>query len=172
MLNSNRVIHASRLGDFSIDMARTLIIGFGNPLRGDDAVGFLAAERLREHVLGADVEVLARHQLTPELMEPIGRAERVIFIDAALEGEPGGISAARVEARPDAEAAFTHFATPGALLAGARMLYGESPAAVLICITGRDFGIGDRLSEPVGRALEELVKSGVGGLMARCPWPS
>ena len=41
----------------------TLIICFGNPLRGDDAVGWRVAERLPAADVGA--RVVACHALTP-----------------------------------------------------------------------------------------------------------
>src|SRR5579871_5175875 len=70
---------------------RLLIVGYGNPIRSDDAVGYLAAERLRQVLTEADIAILSVHQLTPELAEPVSRAARVIFIDAAATGEPGAI---------------------------------------------------------------------------------
>jgi len=139
-------------------MSRTLIIGYGNPLRGDDAVGFLAAERLLERHHEADLEIIACHQLTPELVDPISRAERVIFIDASVEGEPGAISVTPVEPEVAVGLGFTHFTTPAGLLAGAQSLYGKAPKATLICIAGQNFEIGDRLSAPVAAALEKLCR--------------
>lgn len=124
-----------------------LIIGYGSPLRGDDAVGFEAAERLGG---------MALHQLTPELMEPISQAERVIFIDAKAGGDAGAIERREISAVP-AKVAFTHQATPEGLLAGARALYGRCPAATLITIAGSDFEIGRPLSPPVRQALEALL---------------
>lgn len=72
-------------------MDGTLIIGYGNPLRGDDAVGFLAAERLSRTIADPGVTVLAVHQITPELAEPVSRARRVIFMDASVGAERGQI---------------------------------------------------------------------------------
>src|SRR5215472_4005839 len=72
-----------------IDMPRVLIIGYGNPLRADDGVGWRMACRLGELVRDEPFEVLAVHQLTPELAEPISRAELVIFVDASHNGLPG-----------------------------------------------------------------------------------
>ena len=66
-------------------MARALIIGYGNPLRGDDGLGWRAAEQLAEIIPQSEAEVIACHQLTPELAEPISRARLVIFIDMSLE---------------------------------------------------------------------------------------
>ena len=129
-------------------MAEILIIGYGNPLRGDDGVGYMAAERL---------DGLARHQLTPELMEPISQAASVIFIDAKIGGQPGAIEERTLQPAPSGNA-FTHHATPEALLAGARQLYGRCPPATLVTITGSDFELGHALSPPVRQALEKLLR--------------
>ena len=136
-------------------MSRLLVIGWGNPLRGDDAFGFLAAEKLRE--LLPEVDVLALHQLTPELMEPVSQAERVIFIDASAEGEPGELRCGPVEASTSAEA-FTHHATPAGLLAGARALYGSAPPALLYTVRGECFEFGEGLSPAVQAALDRLLR--------------
>ena len=69
-----------------------LIIGYGNPLRGDDGVGWRVAEAVAAALPDGAAEVLTVHQLTPELAELMSRADRVIFIDAAAEGEAGEVS--------------------------------------------------------------------------------
>ena len=154
-------------------MPRLLIIGYGNPLRGDDAVGFLAAERLQELVPSPvhdpevshtriAVEVLAVHQLTPELMEPISRADRVIFMDASAAGDPGTIHRRKLMPGKLGEAAmaaasFTHHADPAALLAGARSLFGNAPQAWLVTVSGANFEFTGQLSAPVAKALDRLV---------------
>jgi hydrogenase maturation protease len=102
------------------------------------------------------VEVLALHQLTPELMEPVSRAGRTIFLDAAAGGEPGTVRKRTVE--PAAEGSgFTHQSTPGALLAGALALFGRAPQAVLYSIPGGNFEFGEALTPSVQSALEEVV---------------
>jgi hydrogenase maturation protease len=133
-----------------------LIICYGNPLRGDDGLGWHAAERLRAIVRHPEVEILALHQLTPELMEAISRTDRVIFIDACEGALPG-----EVDERPvvpaAAGAAFTHHMTPSALVAGASALYGHAPQATLLTVTGADFSVSDQLSPAVSTALDALV---------------
>jgi hydrogenase maturation protease len=136
-------------------MSRLLIIGYGNPLRGDDAVGYLAAERLRELLTGPDIEILAVHQLTPELADPISRAERVIFIDAAVTGEPGVILERPITPAPD-PSGFTHHSTPSALLAASATLFGSSPEATLYSIPGESFEFGEGLTPRVAESLESL----------------
>jgi hydrogenase maturation protease len=147
-------------------MPHTLIIGYGNPIRGDDGFGWHAAMRLQDLIHDKDIEILAVHQLTPELMEPITRARRVIFIDAAVGEDPGTMTVATLETSSGPAPAFTHFATPAALLEGARSLYGAKPEALLITVVGLDFELGEQLSEPVRLALESLAGTKIRELIA------
>ena len=147
-------------------MPDTLIIGYGNPLRGDDGFGWHAAMRLQDLIHDDGIEILAVHQLTPELMDPISRARRVIFIDAAVGEDPGKMTVTTLETTGGAAPAFTHFATPAALLVGARSLYGVKPEGLLITVVGLDFELGEELSEPVRRALESLVGRRIRELIA------
>jgi len=134
----------------------TLIIGYGNTLRGDDAAGFAAAELLAERLADPGIEILARHQLTPELMEPIARAAHVIFIDASVAGRPGKYH--RIPLRPaPACSRFSHVTTPESLLAGAQSLYGHTPEATLYTIPGRSFETGEELTPAVRQAVDDLV---------------
>lgn len=133
-------------------VARVLIVGYGNPLRGDDGYGWYAAERLRDAIDDPDVEVVRLHQLTPELMEPLSRAQRAIFIDAAVG------SAAAPRTGTPVRPSFTHHLTPGALMAGAQTLYGRAPEAILLTVPGENFEFGEGLSDAVQRALDETVE--------------
>ena len=138
-------------------MPHTLIIGFGNTLRGDDGAGPTAAEALRLLIREPGIEILSLHQLTPELMVNISLADHVIFIDASAEGVPGTFTESPVVPAPH-EAGFTHHATPEALLAGAQALYGACPTATLYLIPGASFETTDRLSPAVAEAVARLVK--------------
>ena len=77
-----------------------LVIGYGNPLRGDDGIGRHAAELLAGDPPLDGAEVLTSHQLVPELAEDISRASLVVLIDASLQGEPGSLSVRRIEPHP------------------------------------------------------------------------
>jgi hydrogenase maturation protease len=100
-------------------------------------------------------------------MEPVSRARRVIFIDAAVGEEPGKVTVTPLAATGGPAPVFTHFATPAALLEGARSLYGARPEALLITVVGLDFELGEELSEPVRVALESLIAGKIGELIAR-----
>ncbi len=78
-------------------MNRTLVIGYGNTLRGDDGAGICAAERAARRFPGVDI--LTVHELQPELAETMCRYHDVIFLDAAMEGS--GIRADIIEPATD-----------------------------------------------------------------------
>jgi len=137
-------------------MPHTLILAYGNPLRGDDGMGPEAGERLRSVIHDPDVEIRTMHQLTPELMEPISRAARVIFIDACEGAVPGEISG-RAIVPSTAATRFTHHATPEGLLAGARALYGRAAEATVVAVAGAEFSLSSGLSPAVARSLDGVV---------------
>jgi hydrogenase maturation protease len=138
-------------------MKRALVIGYGNPLRRDDGVGVVAARDLAE---GGDprIEVMAQHQLTPELAEPISRAGRVVFIDAACAGRPGSWRCARVKPQTAPAQGFTHHFTPGVLLACAEALYTARPEAFLVSIAAESLEAGEGLSPRVRAALPAVLQ--------------
>jgi hydrogenase maturation protease len=151
-------------------MPHTLIVGYGNALRGDDGAGYVAAELLRNRIQDPHVEILCQHQLLPELAENLSRAAHVIFIDASVSGRAGKFS--RIPLRPaPACSRFTHHATPESLLAAAQALYGHTPEATLYTIPGRNFEVGQELTPSVRRAVRELVDTLEKELLARATAP-
>jgi hypothetical protein len=101
-----------------------LVIGLGNPWRGDDGVGW----RLAAAAGGCCVR-----QLTPELAERLVGPSRVLFIDGWLA--PAGRRRPRL--RPLAAAGCgggSHGLSPGLLLTLALGLYGVRPAAALLLV--------------------------------------
>ena len=55
-------------------MPAIVIFGYGNPLRGDDAVGFLVARELEIRLTGTGVRVISTHQLNPEHAEILAQS--------------------------------------------------------------------------------------------------
>ena len=139
-------------------MPRTLIIGYGNPLRGDDAAGCIAAYELEQRFHDdPEVEVITAQQLTPEMVDDVARSRFVLFIDASWGDEPGTIRQTQVE--PDATPyGFTHHVTPASLLAGAEQLYGDAPPGVCITVAGWSFELSNKLSRGLRLRLPELVR--------------
>ena len=133
-----------------------LIIGYGNTLRGDDGVGQLIAHRL-EAILGSNgILIIACHQLTPELVETISRADEVVFVDVTEDGQAGDIRSFALQPET-AAGAFTHNISPSALLAASANLYGVCPRGQVISISGTHFDYGETLSLPVEKAIPQAV---------------
>jgi hydrogenase maturation protease len=136
----------------------TLIIGYGNLLRGDDAVGCHAAHELEQHYRDDPaVEVIATQQLTPEMAEDVSRCGLVLFLDASSAEEPGTIRQTRVWPG-NGPGGFTHQLTPSSLLSAAQQLYGDTPEAVCITLQGWSFEVGNRLSDDARLRLPEFVR--------------
>lgn len=132
-----------------------LVIGYGNELRGDDAIGLRLAEAVAAWRLPG-VRALAVPQLTPELSEDIAAALQVIFVDATTEP-----TIYEVQVRPlDAagvEPSGSHRSDPRALLALARALFGRAPPARLMAVPVADFAYGAPLSPLAQRSLEAAL---------------
>ncbi|MCF3625745.1 hydrogenase maturation protease [Planktothrix agardhii 1801] len=63
-----------------------LIVGYGNPIRGDDGVGQAVITEVEQWNL-TNVRSLSIHQLTPAVAAEMAEVDTVIFVDAALEGD-------------------------------------------------------------------------------------
>lgn len=128
----------------------TIVIGYGNPLRGDDAAGArVAAAAARWRLPG--VRVVVAHQLTPELAEPLAGADRAIFIDA--RAGRGGVRLRDLDPAESLSALEVHIGDPSALLGLALALYGRAPRAWLITLPAAQFELGAPLSPLTRRAL-------------------
>ena len=141
-------------------MADILIIGYGNPLRGDDGVGPMVAEELARRFrdphspdLNANVQVVACHQLNPELAEPIAETRAVIFIDASVDLKPGEVRVSTVAPDRFSPGAFAHSMKPSALLATASELFGQAPPATAVGIGASSFDVGTHLTPQVQNAI-------------------
>ncbi|HRE48235.1 MAG TPA: hydrogenase maturation protease [Aggregatilineales bacterium] len=143
-----------------------LVIGYGNPLSSDDGLGPYAVEQLAaqaEQRLADKVDYQIVYQLTPELAEPISRAECVIFVDAAYSaGETPGTLTCQIlppTAPPlrTTSAAFTHHLDAAALLESAQSLYGRRPVAYVYTVTGETFALGQTFSAAVESVLPTLI---------------
>jgi hydrogenase maturation protease len=131
-----------------------LIVGYGNPLRGDDGVGQAVAQAFAEE---DGVDALACHQLTPELAERFAAAARVVLIDAATGSEAGRISVVSLQPAPAPASILGHHVAPAQLLQMAQTLYGRSPEAYLITVGAGSLELGEGLSAPVIAALPEII---------------
>jgi hydrogenase maturation protease len=137
---------------------RLLIIGYGNPLRSDDGLGWMIAKELAKRI-GESATVLTVHQLTPELAEAISEADLVIFIDACYEGAPGSWQCETIQGALAPSQIFAHHLTPATLLIYARAVLNAEPAALLVSVAGGSFEYGQHLSPNVAEIVPEIVST-------------
>ena len=69
---------------------KTLVLGLGNVIMGDEGVGVHVVRALEQHALPANVECLDGGTGGFTLLEPLQSAGRIILIDAAADGNPPG----------------------------------------------------------------------------------
>ena len=132
---------------------RLLVIGYGNALRRDDGVGPRAARAVAAWRLSG-VEGITTHQLTPELAERIGEAERVVFVDAG----PADIVRTRPMEPSRAAQVLGHTSEPHELLDLAEALFGRRPEAWLITLPAPELGFGEGLSAAAEHGLAEALR--------------
>ena len=127
-------------------------------MRGDDAVGLLAARELEKYFRNdANVTVIACQQLAPEMAEDIAQSELVIFVDASHFEEAGAIRCTLL--RPEGDrTGFTHQLNPPALLGAAEQLYGDVPEAFTVTLGGWSYDLTNVLSEGARTRLSEVVR--------------
>jgi hydrogenase maturation protease len=78
------------LNDVGESPPRTLILGLGNTLLTDEALGAVVIQRLEAEGGLGDVGLLDGGTLSFTLSGPIADSPRLIVVDAALMGEPPG----------------------------------------------------------------------------------
>jgi hydrogenase maturation protease len=69
---------------------KTLVLGLGNVIMGDEGVGVHVVRALEKRTLPAGVECLDGGTGGFILLEPLENADRIILIDAAADGNPPG----------------------------------------------------------------------------------
>ena len=142
-------------------MTRTVVIGVGNRMRGDDAAGVAVAEQLRPRV-AAGVEIVSCNEEPSRLMEAWEGAESVLLFDTVTSGAPPG-TLHRFDAGEEAVPARTFRSSTHAIgiadtIELARAL-GRLPRRVRVYgIEAGGFATGSELTPEVESAVAFLVK--------------
>jgi hydrogenase maturation protease len=118
---------------------RTLILGWGNPGRGDDGLGPAFADEIA--ALGIpDVDVASDYQLQVESAEKVAHYRRVLFVDADRGNRDEPFWLGPLEVGAAVSPAFsTHGVSPETILALSRDLFHQMPEAWLMGIRGYEF---------------------------------
>jgi hydrogenase maturation protease len=143
-------------------MSRRVVIGVGNPYRGDDAVGLAVAERVRDAVPN-DVVVLECEQEPTRLVDAWDGADVAVVVDAcAGDDAPGTVHRFDADEGPLPARVFrssTHAFGVGDAVELSRAL-GRLPARLVVYgIGGTNFAAGAGLSGPVESAVAAVVEA-------------
>jgi hydrogenase maturation protease len=129
-----------------------LIFTWGNPSRGDDALGPAMYDLLQHENLHG-IDLLTDFQLQIEHATDLEDRKRVLFVDASLSA---GAPFELVRLQPEQDASYTtHAMSPQALLSVYRQVYDcTPPPAWLLSIRGYEFGLGLPLSTAANEHLQ------------------
>ena len=142
---------------------RTLIVGCGNPLRGDDGVGPTLVRRLEERGLPEGSRCVDAGTSGMEVVLEMRGVGRLFVIDACRSGrDPGSIVEVPWEeaeqVAPPSGIALHAFRWDQALALGRLVLGNDYPRNVtVLLVEGRRFGVGESLSPAVADAIERLI---------------
>ncbi len=142
-------------------MKKTLIYGYGNPARQDDALGVMLAEMIEEWLKNegiAGAETDSNYQLNIEDAERISHFERVIFADASKEEHIENFEVTSVE--PSARVEFTmHAVSPAFIMHLCQSIYGRTPEAWLVHIRGYEWELSEGLTQRASINLEASLQA-------------
>lgn len=151
--------------------SNTLVIGYGNPDRQDDGVGWHILRNLAQRVgktipddPGASIEVesdivdlIFILQIYPELAETISHYERVCFVDAHTSDIPEKIS--WIALSPEYEKSpLTHHMSPKTVLSISATIYDKIPEAILVSVRGFHFEFERELSPKTAKLTEAATE--------------
>jgi hydrogenase maturation protease len=138
--------------------APVLIFTYGNPSRGDDALGPAMHDLLEKYQQETgkldQVELLTDYQLQIEHAVDLEHRQLVIFVDASVSApEPYGFHELRAERD---QSYTTHAMSPVAVLEVFRQIsHCDPPTTFLLAIRGYEFELGQDISEQAGVNLQQ-----------------
>ncbi|MDP2824865.1 MAG: hydrogenase maturation protease [Sulfuritalea sp.] len=135
--------------------APVLIFGWGNPSRGDDALGPLLIDRIAALELPG-VECLTDFQLQVEHALDLENRRRILFVDASLDAvAPFAVKLLE----PTRDASFTtHAMTPEAVMQVYVELHDEAPPpCTLLAIRGEGFELGEEITPAAASHLDAAL---------------
>jgi len=149
------------------ESARTVVLGLGNVLHGDDGAGAQAINRLRGDArIPSDASLVEGGTLGLELLPYVWDCSRLIVIDAVDVGEtPGTVVRLEGEALHSLPGnGNAHQLGVSDLLVALRVLGGKQPDVVLLGVQPANTDWNTELSPAVAAAMDSLIAAAVAEL--------
>ncbi len=138
---------------------KCLIVGVGNIIRSDDAIGSIVCEEMDGLQL-PNVSYLHVHQLHTELLEEFSQHEYVIIVDAAVEGKEVNFFAVNPGI---AGTASSHAMDAASIAALFEKVYGRRLKLYVCAVRGEDFSLGESITKQaranINKAIDMLTAS-------------
>lgn len=147
---------------------KTLVLGLGNVIMGDEGVGVHVVRALEKHFLPAGIECLDGGTGGFILLEPLQKADRIILIDATDDGQPvGTVTRTKPQFSRDYPPTLTAHDIGVKDLLDAFYIQGGQRDVTLFTVTIDPLqSISMELSETVSRAADEAVGLILGELLS------
>ena len=141
---------------------KTLVLGIGNPILGDDGIGFHIAQELAEKIKDEDVEVKDTTVNGLNLLELIAGYDKLIIIDAIMteDGKAGEIYQLRPESigEPTCSTISAHHLNlANTIELGKRLFPQEMPEEVTVFAVGTQ-EVAKVTEEMTGKVREAIPK--------------
>ena len=134
-----------------------LIFGYGNLSRGDDALGPLLLERIKDKVNTDTVEILTDFQLQIEHALDLENRKLVLFVDASVSSKTA-FGFFELQASKD-KSYTTHAMSPAAILQVYQAIKNLAPPpCFLLSIQGISFELGEEPSLQAENNLQHAVQ--------------
>lgn len=143
---------------------RIVVLGLGNLMRTDDAVGMLALQHMRADLrLPADVVLIEGGTLGLDLLHPLQGATHLLALDAIDGGAaPGTLLRFAGDAVADLPVSKSVHLLGFSDLIGALRLTGEAPAEIVVLgVQPETIGWGTELTATLREALPRLVEAAI-----------
>lgn len=138
----------------NLQINRLVIFAYGNPSRGDDALGPTLLHLLEDSYSQDNIEFIEDFQLQVEHALDLENCDMALFIDASVSC-PLPFHFTRLQAQPDSSYT-THAMHPAAVLYVYQQTYSQvPPPTFLLSVRGESFELGESLSSAAQSYLTE-----------------
>lgn len=142
-------------------MADIIIVGIGNPYRGDDAAGWAVIDGLMETV-GSVIKLVKQRGDIAELIDIFSQYKTVYLVDACRSNAPIGtwqrIDAQKQPIMEESPQTSTHGFSVSQAISLAKNLDQLPNKLILYVISGDSYTISDKFSPSVAKSVDLVVR--------------
>ncbi len=143
-------------------MADIIIVGIGNPYRGDDAAGWAVIDGLKG-TIGSVIKLVKQQGDIAELIDIFAHHKSVYLVDACRSSELVGtwqrIDVNKQPIMEENPQTSTHGFSLSQAIALAKNLDQLPNKLILYAINGNHYSISDVLSPPIAKSVNSVIKA-------------